>query len=136
MDDHCKYCGSARTVPVLDKRIERSPKPGNKYRAACLECERWLPVTSESEFRRHSNPHVLPADAASDAVHRLIPLEEYDYDDEWADLVESETEVDTGQRAIADGGAEEVYRFLCPECSHVVDGKPDECPHCDTSYRW
>lgn len=131
MDDHCKYCGSGRAVPILDKRLENSPKRGNKYRAACLECERWLPLASESEFRTHSNPHVLPADAPSDAVHRLVPLEEYDYGPEWAALVGDQSK---DQRVLPDGG--QINRFECPSCGDLVEGRPEECPHCGGGYKW
>lgn len=139
MDDTCKYCGSGKAVPVLDKRIENSPKPGNKYRAACLaeDCQRWLPLASEEEFRAHPRPHVLPADAGSDDVHRVIPLEEYDYGEEWASLAES-----AGQRAMTDGGDDTVdepeNRFTCPStgCEAEVEGKPDECPECGAGYNW
>lgn len=144
MDDHCQYCGSGKAYPVLDKRIENSPKPGNKYRAACLGCERWLPLTSEEEFRAHPEPHVLPADAGSDELGRIVPLEEYDYGEEWAELVEQAND----QQAVADGGShvvddddrseEPANRFQCPAtgCEAEVEGKPPECPECGAPYQW
>lgn len=147
MEDTCKYCHSTSAVPVLDKRIEKSPKPGNKYRSACLNCERWLPLASEAEFRGHPRPHVLPADAGSDEVDRLIPLEEYDYGDEWADLVQQETD-QQAQQAIADGGEEPdrddgdgdetINRFECPAtgCTRTNEGKPASCPGCGAVYQW
>lgn len=81
----CRYCASGRIVPVLDKRIERSHRAGNKFRQLCKGCRRWLPMTSEEHFRNHHSPHVLPADASPDAEN-VIPLTEYEYDDELADL--------------------------------------------------
>lgn len=143
----CKYCGSANAVPILDKRIEGSPKPGNPWRSGCLDCERWLPLSNEETFREHPRPHVLPPDAGSDEIDAVVPLEEYDYSDEWADLVERVRAGDQEpDRALAtDGGSdpdddvdEAVNRFECPAtgCGDPVEGKPDECPHCGASYDW
>lgn len=122
MIDECRYCHSKRVVPVLDKRIERSPKAGNKYRTRCLSCQRWLPMTSESAFKNHANPHVLPADADPDEDGSAIPLEEYDYQDEWEDLAE---QAGVGGGAVATDGGEDVEEAGDDRDDRDEDGDQD-----------
>jgi len=154
METDCKWCGSKRVVPVLDKRIERSPKTGNKFRVYCLACDRWMPFTSDKEYRDHLHPHVLPADADPEADDPTVPLEDYDYGPEWRDLAERTARSRPEQQAATDGGEvveeddeadavdgdepEPVNRFDCPGagCEAVVEGEPDECPACGVGYDW
>lgn len=144
----CRYCHALRVVPVLDKRIERSPRAGNKYRTFCHNCGSWGPMTSEDHFRSSLHPHVLPADGdPNQPDSELVALENYDYGDEWADLREKVT-ADRAARARADGGVplDEIddphsdepdeNEFNCPDCDHHVSGFPDECPNCGRGYNW
>lgn len=169
MTGECRYCGCEKVVPVLDKRIEQSPKAGNKFRTACIGCNRWLPMTSEEVFRSHDRPHVLPLEGvpklSSDEdpdVEDVVPLEDYDYGPELADLVER-ISGDGGQTAATDGGQdvpetgdddvedeledddeEAENRFQCPatNCDAVHVGHPDECTDpvegegCGIGYNW
>lgn len=161
MTHECRYCSSGRVVPVLLKRIERSPTAGNKYRLWCQGCERWLPFCGEDDYATSLHPHVLPADGDPDqAGEHIVPLEEYDYADEWRDLVER-VEGDRPDpqpgTAVADGGTvqtdqqhadderedsedsedvEVVNRFECPGCGEDVEGYPSECPDCGATYNW
>ncbi|WIV67543.1 hypothetical protein [Natrialbaceae archaeon AArc-T1-2] len=146
----CRYCSSLRTVPVLVKRIERSEKPGNKYRTFCWGCESWGPMTSGQHFRESLHPHVLPADGDPDDPEDVIPLEEYDYEAEWEDLVDDVVDR-RADRARTDGGVidhtkeapdenpdpePDVHAFECPSCATTVTGYPDHCPHCQVPYDW
>ncbi|APW99400.1 hypothetical protein CHINAEXTREME_17200 [Halobiforma lacisalsi AJ5] len=134
------------------KRIERSEKPGNKYRTFCWGCESWGPMTSGQHFRESLHPHVLPADGDPDDPEDVIPLEEYDYEDEWEDLVDDVVDRRT-DRARADGSPDDNppddnskstdenpvsggHEFECPNCETDVTGYPDNCPHCSVPYNW
>lgn len=146
----CEYCASRRVVPVLLKRIERSPTAGNKYRRFCQGCERWLPFCGESDYRQALHPHVLPADGdPDDAAEHIVPLEDYDYGPEWADLVERATGDRPDAEALTDGGQDVqddesdegepeqvINQFDCPGCGETVEGYPDECPTCGAPYNW
>ena len=129
MTHECRYCASGRVVPVLLKRIERSPTAGNKYRLFCQGCERWLPFCGESDYRQALHPHVLPADGDPDeAAEHIVPLEDYDYGPEWADLVEQATgdrpDPESGM-AMADGGDG------VEEADEADDDQADEEPESD-----
>lgn len=91
-------------------------------------------MTSEEYYREHLHPHVLPVDAEGSDV---IPLEDYDYSAEWADLAE-QAGVDRGRGIATDGGqdVEDVHEFRCPRCGTYQTGRPDECAECDAPYEW
>lgn len=64
-------------------------------------------MTSEAAFRNHLYPHVLPPDVDPDGEDVLVPLEDYDYGREWADLVEDVTG-DRPEAVATDGGVVDV----------------------------
>lgn len=163
MTEPCEYCASERVVPVLDKRIEKAPRAGNKYRTRCLGCWRWLPMTSKAAFKQHENSHILPADADPEKEDNLVALDDYDYRDEIEELVEkqerqraADVAADGGKVLATDGGQDvpesetptveddddeeqgERNRFECPAtgCGATVDGRPEECPECEAPYNW
>ena len=156
MMEECRYCDSERTVPVLD-RSAVGPHGGNPYRARCLDCRRWLPMTDKETFRKHLRPHVLPKGVdAQDDGEIVVPIENSEESGEWADVMERIENYrdrerpyatwDAAQQAVTDGGeevdddegddVEEVNRFPCPGCEETVEGRPDECPHCGAEYNW
>lgn len=160
--DECDGCDDAAVVPVLDKGIERSPTPGNKFRQRCLACGRWHTMTSEEAFRSHDHPHVLPLGEDGDAIESLVPLEDYQYGPEWRDLAarigddveEPDGEVvghsGGGKDAMTDGGVntepatveeeddEPENLFVCPyeDCETEHTGYPEECGGCGGIYNW
>lgn len=149
--DECRYCGSGRTVPVLDVRMEGQPHGGNPHRARCLGCQRWLPMASKDDFKNHLHPHVLPRDADPDRDDCTIPLEEWDRSERFEQVVErlnAYRERDRPYAVATDGGQERVddqesddqdeesNRFDCPACGVGVEGYPDECPDCGARYDW
>lgn len=157
--DECEWCDDDAVVPVLDKGIERSPTPGNKFRRRCLACHRWHPMTSEQAYREHDHPHVLPLGADGDADGSLVPLEDYDYAPEWRELVARVSDdVDApghsggGKVAMTDGGSntepatteedveddEPDNQFVCPydDCETEHTGFPEECDGCGGDYNW
>lgn len=148
----CDYCPENAVVPVLDKNIERSPKPGNKFRQCCMACGQWAQMTSEAHFRGHDHPHVLPlGESERDG---LVRLSEYDYGPEWDDLVdkvsdepdaEPEHPENRGKALATDGGVDEPEpepepenSFVCPMdgCEAEHTGYPDECGSCGAAYQW
>jgi len=153
----CRYCASERVVPVLDKRIEQSDNAGNKYRTRCLNCGRWLPMTSADEFEDHDDPHVLPADQDPEGDDPTIPIHEYDYADETAELaakidnqgVETQPAVTDGGQEIEDDDQEddgdddlrpvEEHTFECPAtgCESTLTGFPESCSECGAGpFNW
>lgn len=145
-NEDCHLCYSTRVVPVLDKRIERSPKPGNKYRSYCLHCESWLPMTSAKSYEESLHPHVLPADGDSQNPADVIPADEYGYEAETADLLEKMNGDGRANASRKANGAESEPRsaieppseheFECPSCRQPVVGYPLNCPYCNISYDW
>lgn len=150
MGDECRFCGSERVVPVLDKRIEQSPTAGNKYRTRCLTCWRWLPMTSGDHWKEHPNAKVLPADADPEENDNLVDAEDAE-DGRLAELQEKVSNRGvSAERAVTDGGEEpsvkeesddeqeDVNRFTCPaeSCDNEMTGYPDKCGTCGTPYTW
>lgn len=142
MIEPCRYCASERVAAVLDKRMEKSPTAGNKYRKLCLACSRWLPMCGAADFQTADHQHVLPADADPDDEEPTVPAEEYDGPvDGLATAASGDDEAPT---AMTDGGTdlddqddeEHVNEFDCPECGEHLTGYPDECPTCEVPYRW
>lgn len=154
MKDECRYCGSERTVPVLDARMEGQPHGGNPYKWRCLGCSRWLPLATKEAFKQHHRPHVLPKDADPEADGCTIPLEDWDRPerfDEIRERIESYRGRKRPYALVTDGGddtdevdvdddqddvEESPNRFECPTCGEEVTGYPDECPHCEAGYNW
>lgn len=143
MNEDCHLCYSKRVVPVLDKRIERSPKAGNKYRRYCLHCESWLPMTSTKHFQQSLHPHILPADGDPQNPADVIPCDEYGYERETADLLDKmnrngraarHSSNENGSRSVIEPPSE--HEFECPSCRKSVGGYPLECPNCTISYDW
>ena len=147
MIEPCQYCASERVAAVLDKRIEKSPTAGNKYRKRCLACERWLPMCSAGDFQTAEHQHVLPADVDPDEDDPTVPAVEFNgavdglsgATDATADTPEALT--DGGEDVEPDGDGDEepdVNTFDCPGCGGHVEGYPDECPHdgCGVPYNW
>lgn len=161
--NRCEHCDERAVVPVLDKNIDQSPLPGNKYRTCCIACGAFGPMTSERHWREHRRPHVLPKGRDAD-VGAIIPLTEYDYAHEYRELIDriratGDVDADPGdvreqaakQRpeatAIADGGQsepksdepdyhDESHRFDCPCCGRELAGYPDDCTHCGATFGW
>lgn len=146
--DECGRCYSTAVVPVCDKRIERSPLPGNRFRRYCTRCDSWLTFTSKAAFKSHARPHVLPADADPDDPDAVVPIDQYDYADEWNDLREragldrrqpddGDDDADAVQADAQDAAADPPRNeFDCPNCETHVTGFPDACPDCSQSYDW
>lgn len=155
MIEPCEHCGSERIAAVLWKKIEQSPRAGNKYRLRCLDCGRWLPCCSKGEFQTADRQHVLPADVDPDSETPTVPVG--DYDGPVDGLREPPTgEPEDGMAADGSGGTvdddddagqehddgddEPVNEFQCPPshggCGKTVTGYPDECPHCGAGYDW
>ena len=141
MIDPCRYCQSEKVAAVLDKRIEKSPTAGNKYRQRCLECERWLPCCSAADFQTADHQHVLPADVDADDPDPTVPVAEFSGP---VDGVKGGTPT-----AVTDGGQDtddsdveddesESNEFDCPGCGGHVEGFPEYCPHddCGVPYDW
>lgn len=95
-------------------------------------------MTSKAAFQNHPHPHVLPADADPQEEGSILPLEEYDYGPEWADLAEKVAARNNSdqQEAIADGGEVNTFECGATGCGETVEGYPDECPHCGAAYNW
>lgn len=152
MKDECRYCGSERTVPVLDVRMEGQPHGGNPYRTLCLGCSRWLTLASKQAFKNHLRPHVLPKDADPESDDCTIPLEDWDRSERFQELrerIENYRGRDRPYALVTDGSGdvddedvqddvdeEPINRFDCPKCDVEVTGKPDECPDCGAPYNW
>lgn len=118
MMDECRYCGSGRTVPVLDVRMEGQPHGGNPYRSRCLGCSRWLPMASKQDFKDHLHPHVLPKDGDPESDDDTIPLEEWDRAERFEGVVErlaAYRDRDRPYAVATDGGTDE-----------PVDDDPDQ----------
>ena len=135
----CEKCGSGRVAAVVDLRIARSPKPGNKYRTRCIACQNWLKFTGAAKFQNAERQRALPADVDPKTNDCTIPIEE-------ADLTGFDI-AGIDQRAVADGGSvedvddveedeEPENEFDCPRCGTHVTGFPDECPECPATYNW
>jgi len=127
----CEYCEHESVVPVLDKNIELSPRPGNKYRRACLSCDKWNPATSEETWRTARHPTVLKK--GGEGIDDLIRLEEYDYDPELRQLIEEkglapEEPEEPGEPAHEeDADAERVTESEeSSDAPEVPDTEPDE----------
>jgi rubrerythrin len=105
-------------------------------------------MTSRAAFENHPQPHVLPADADPDEEGSTVPIADYDYGPEWADLAERvddlneseapEVDEPEAEKALTDGGTEPVNTFVCgyTGCGETVEGYPDQCPHCEGNYNW
>ena len=148
--EKCRNCEDTAVIPVLDKNIERSPRPGNKYRRCCLTCGKWHKMTSQEYFERHSHPYILPL---GESEHTgLVKRREYDYGPEIDDLVDHVTQNDPEPEAevATDGGTEVAdlgendetedseNTFICPSegCEAEHTGYPDQCGECGTDYHW
>lgn len=163
VDTECRKCSANSVLAVLDKRIENKPTGGgNKYRRWCEACEAWNPMTSAEYYKNHPRPHVLPSDGdPENAANDIIPLSEYDYNDEWQDIVEEHENRVTAARTATDGGGpnqeteetetetevseeseienqDETNEFVCPVegCTENHTGYPDECQTCGAQYSW
>ena len=87
MQQACRYCKKLAVVPVVSIEDDESPLPGNKYRWFCTACERWLPMCSATDFRRHPRPHVRPAGCRMDE-RTVTPLDEFtDADDMFPEVM-------------------------------------------------
>ena len=107
--DPCGFCSSTRVAVVIDKRIEASPTPGNKYRKRCLACDKWLTMASTAEFETCEYKHVLPRDADPDAEDPTVPADEYDGKVRSALTPEQHAQRrDDSTELVADGGTEDV----------------------------
>jgi phage FluMu protein Com len=107
--DPCGFCSSTRVAVVIDKRIEASPTPGNKYRKRCLACDKWLTMASTAEFETSDYKHVLPRDADPDADDPTVPADEYDGKVRSALTPEQHAQRrDDSTELVADGGTEDV----------------------------
>lgn len=139
MIEPCEYCASQRVAAVLDKRIEQSPRAGNKYRQRCLNCGRWLPCCSAADFQTADHQHVLPRDSDPEADDPTVPVEEFDGEVDGISAGSNDTPT-----AMTDGGTDiedeeddvEQNEFNCPKCGVRVVGHPDECPDCGVPYQW
>ncbi len=143
MTEECDYCGAVSVVPVLDKRIEKAPTAGNKYRTRCTNCWRWAPMTSAGAWESSDRKLVLPSDADPEVEDNLVTNREYgrrDAEEELAEKV-SEQGIDD-DRLAADGGEDvddqsgEENVFDCPACGAEVTGYPESCPECEAPYEW
>jgi len=129
--DPCKYCSSTRVAVVLDKRIQASPTPGNKYRKRCLECSRWLPMASAAQFETAKFRHVLPRDADPEGEEPTVPAEEFDGQVRSALTPEQHAErraeaADEVAEVLADGGTEGVEKPDDGEAEAADDDQDDE----------
>lgn len=79
-------------------------------------------MVGRSDFENSTNPHVMEPDQDPDDPE-LIPLVEYDYSAEWADLAERVKK-------------DEENRFDCPRCGEEQTGYPDACDNCNAEYTW
>lgn len=143
MIEPCQYCASERVAAVLDKRMEKSPTAGNKYRKRCLSCGRWLPMCSAADYQTAEHQHILPADADPDDDDPTVQAAEFNgADTASADAGDQddppEVRADGGEVVDDDDEEPDVNRFACPECGNPVEGYPDECPHpgCGVPYNW
>lgn len=159
MRTECEYCGADDVVPVIDKRIERRPTAGNKYRQRCLACWRWHPCCAAEDWETHDDARILPADADPDNEENLLTPEEWEREkaEEEREQKQNERLKEVKERVgggeVATDGAgddqdhgddvedsddevEETNEFDCPECGEHVTGFPDECPACGVPYRW
>ena len=124
--DPCGFCSSTRVAVVIDKRIEASPTPGNKYRKRCLACDKWLTMASTAEFETCDFKHVLPRDADPDAEDPTVPADEYDGKVRSALTPEQHAQRrDDSTELVADGGTEDVEQVPEPEGDGPDDGEAD-----------
>ncbi len=158
----CRYCDEPAVVAVLDQRIGSGSVPGNKYRRRCLACTAWNPMTSADYFDGHPFPHVLPAGGDPDDPDALVPLADYDKeddtDDRLADLqarldadpnpddpfedVETDAEYQAATADETDANPRDSVavavdnRFNCDNCDAEITGFPDDCYNCGARFRW
>lgn len=135
--EDCSKCGSARTVPVLHRRMMGRANGGNPYRLYCLDCEKFGPGVSRQFFKTHLRPHVLPKDQPLDDPDSVIPMHEWDYCDFFEDVADRAAELDAhdpdNERPYL---ATESNTFWCPSCGAFQVGHPEACSACSKRFIW
>jgi len=133
----CRWCGSARVVPVLHRRMMGQATGGNPYREYCTDCEKFGPGVSRAFFKTHLRPHVLPKHLPVDNPDSVIPMHEWDGCDRFeavksrsADLAAYDPE---NERPFI---ATDANTFWCPSCRAFLVGHPDECGSCGQQFGW